>query len=959
MTVLAAMALLGAAMTAAAASTAAQAPVTIRDGDRMMVPGDFDVLRFDVEQGAEIVAASWDVDVNNVVIVDAATGRIDAIGAGEATVSLEATDAAGGRWVDTIDVSVAAGPAPIVTPVAALQNGNRPDFMMGADVSSLYQVMKAGKKYYDLEGNEAHPLDILAEHGVNWVRLRVWNDPADPFGNLFGGGNATIDTTIELAKQAKERGMKVNVVFHYSDFWAHPGQQRRPAAWSQLTGQPLVDALGAFTTESLIKMRDAGVYPDMVTIGNETNSNIVDVNLQLNAQGNMNPVAVAVFKAGSAAVRSTDPNADDPERRAMVSFHLANGNNASLYNNFTLALQLNGVDYDALGASFYPSWHGTAAQVRNNLNNITATRGIFTYIAETAYPWTLRENAGDDTPQNFKHGDVSTLAVAASPQGQATALRDVIEVAAGINDEKGLGIMYWEPAWLAGPTNGWAAPYGTGWETAGLFDVNGHVLPSVQTFSLVRGDQEVPEDADAWSYGWETWVTVNQGATPTMPTTVLAVKNNGRMGNAPGVTNRQPVVWNAGDLATVDVNTPGEYVVFGSVAGIPDNAFAHVVVRESAAATAVSPTFSLDDGSALAAAPDGYSHSARQPVQAGSFELATETANAGIFFTVDGSAPQNGAGSTLELAGSPWVRQHDSIRVYAGPIEIAQNVQVRAVAARMGYNYVSGQWGTDATLLGNSPEVSRRYKAVYDYGGHYLVNGGFEDGDLTGWSVTGDADTAGVVTPEDWVTEAYAGDHSFALSLAGGQSVTLSQDVLIPNGEYDLTVFARGDNQTDGATAMSLTATAGGEEYTAEVRTINVPGGRMIWRQYTVEGIEVTDYGLGISFDAGTTGSYSGFLDHFVLRRAEAPTDPEAAAAALREAVESIDLEPAHLNLVRFLDRIDREIAAGNQPNACRAVDQYQAEIDRLANRRPALAPDQAALLTHLTNDLSATLGCP
>ena len=561
-------------------SSAKELSVTIEGGDFTMVPGDFSVLRINPQDGLNLKDVTWGVDQNHVVNIDSKTGRIDAIGTGKATITLTALDENNNRHEATSEVTVSGRSTPIIEPIPELQNNNRPDFMMGADVSSLYQIMEANKKYYDLNGKEAHLFDILAENGVNWVRLRVWNNPYDEFGNPYGGGNSNIDTTIELAKQAKERDMKVLVVFHYSDFWAHPGQQKRPAEWSNLTGQDLIDAVGNFTAESLIKMRDAGVYPNMVSIGNETNSNIVDTNLQLNSQGYMNPTAVGVFKAGSAAVRSTDPNADDTENRALVSFHLANGNNTGLYNNFTLALHNNDVDYDAIGASYYPSWHGTYTQVLNNLNNITETYGKYAYIAETAYPWTIREDAGDDTPQNFKHGDVSTVGLAASVQGQATALREVINVAASINNEKGLGAFYWEPAWLPGAATGWATPYGTGWEVAGLFDINGYALPSLKTFNLVRGNQTVPAHADEYAYGWETEVVLNKGSVLNMPSTILAVKNNGLMGNTPRTITRQPVVWNAEDVSGVDVDTPGEYIVFGSVAGLENNAFAHVIVKK-------------------------------------------------------------------------------------------------------------------------------------------------------------------------------------------------------------------------------------------------------------------------------------------------------------------------------------------------------------------------------------------
>ncbi len=883
---------------------AAESEVTIKGGNFEMVPGEFSVLQYETSNDISITDVTWNVDKHNVVTVDEHTGRIDAIGTGTANIKLTAVDENSNTHNATATVTVSGGPTPIVEPIPELQNNNRLDFMMGADVSSLYQIMQENKKFYDLEGNESHLFDILEENGVNWVRLRVWNDPYDEFGNPLGGGNTTIDTTIELAKQAKERGMKVFTTFHYSDFWAHPGQQIVPKAWKGLSNDELAIAVGEFTTESLNKMKDAGVYPDMVGIGNETNSDILEIPFNL-GNGNINPDAVEIFKAGAAAVRSTDPDADDPDNKTLVSFHLANGNNTWLYENFAQAMENNNVDYDALGASYYPSWHGTYDEVLNNLNNITDTYGKYAFIAETAYPWTINEDAGDDIPQNFKHGDVSTVGLAASVQGQATALREAINVAAKIDNEKGLGAFYWEPAWLPGPTTGWATPYGTGWEVANLFDINGYALPSIKTFELVRGDQTVPANANDYAYGWETTVQLVKGSTLNMPSEIIAVKNNGMMGDAKRTITRQPVVWNTEDIANVDVNTAGEYIVFGSLNGGEDNAFAHVIVKESENATAEAPTFSLASGSEVDAIEHGYSASVRHLVDGGgTIELATDTPNAQIAFTLDSAQPRQGLdqwgwpngqveGATRELAGAPYIKASDSIRVYSGPIQITHNVEINATTRRLGYNYQSGSWGSDETILGYSPVVSASYKAVYDYSDDLLKNGGFESGDLTDWTLISDASTAEVITPQDFVTHAYAGDHAFEFSLDAGQSLTLEQEVDVPNGVYNLSLFARGDNQTSDETVMGLTAESRGQEYTGDVKTFNVPGGEMIWRQYAVKHIEVRDGKLAIGFDAETSDSYTGYIDHIVLEATSgeiALADTEALEAAI-SAAESLDAD--------------------------------------------------------------------
>ncbi|SDM57760.1 glycosyl hydrolase 53 family protein [Sediminibacillus halophilus] len=851
-------------------SAASNSPVNIKGGDFSMVPGEFSVMQFTADPDVNINSYTWQVNNAHVVKVDEKTGRIDALGTGKATITLKAEDQDGNHYASTCVVRVSGeGKTPIVEPIPELQNNQRPEFMMGADVSSLYQLMKAGKSFYDLEGQKVHLFDVLEENGVNWVRLRVWNDPYDEYRNPYGGGNSNLQTTIELAKQAKQRGMKLFVTFHYSDFWAHPGQQIKPKAWDDLSGQDLVDAVGDFTKTSLDEMKKAGVYPNMVGIGNETNSDILEQQFELTSEGDMNPVAVDIFKAGAAAVRSTDPNVDDPEKKALVSFHLANGNNSWLYNSFALAMEKNNVDYEALGASYYPSWHGTYEEVLNNLNHITERYGKDAFIAETAYPWTIQKDAGDDTPQNFKHGDVSTVGLAASVQGQATALREVLNVAAKIDNQKGLGAFYWEPAWLPGNTTGWATPYGTGWEVAGLFDINGYVLPSIKTFNLVKGNQTLPDNANAYAYGWETQVEVNKGEKLQMPEKIVAVQNNGKMGDRKRTITRQPVEWNEEDVAAVDTNVPGEYMVFGSVAGKADNAFAHVIVKEGASASAVAPVFSLPDNSKVNALGNGYSYSSRHNVDEGSFiELETETPNAEIYFTLDGADPITGAGSTKQFVGAPYIKDYDSIRVYAGPIQISQNVEIQATAKRSGYEYDSGSWGSAKNLLDYSPIVIGNYKAVYDYSSELLENGGFETGKLDGWKEKSKSGMTQVITVEDHVTKAYAGDHAVKFSLNPGGKVELSQKAKkLPDGQYTLSVYARSDKETTDKTELNLSAFTQGKEYSNILKMTKVPGGKMIWRKYSVENIQVTNGNLNIKFEAESDDRFTGYLDHIVLEK--------------------------------------------------------------------------------------------
>ena len=157
-----------------------------------------------------------------------------------------------------------------VEPVAGISD----DFIRGMDASAVLSVEKSGAKYYGYDGKEQDVFETLAESGVNYIRLRVWNDPYDENGNGYGGGDNDVATAIELGKRATQYGMKVNIDFHYSDFWADPKRQHAPKAWEGMSADEKADALYDFTKESLTQILDAGVDVGMVQVGNEINNEI-------------------------------------------------------------------------------------------------------------------------------------------------------------------------------------------------------------------------------------------------------------------------------------------------------------------------------------------------------------------------------------------------------------------------------------------------------------------------------------------------------------------------------------------------------------------------------------------------------------------------------------------------------------------------------------------------------------
>ena len=169
------------------------------------------------------------------------------------------------------------------------------DFIRGMDASAVLVNENSGVKYYNFEGKEQDVFQTLAEAGVNYIRLRVWNDPYDENGKGYGGGNNDVATAIALGKRATQYGMKVCVDFHYSDFWADPKRQHAPKAWKGMSVEEKCDALYAFTTESLTEMLEAGVDVGMVQIGNE-------INYGMSGESFL-PSVTKLLEAGSRAVR--------------------------------------------------------------------------------------------------------------------------------------------------------------------------------------------------------------------------------------------------------------------------------------------------------------------------------------------------------------------------------------------------------------------------------------------------------------------------------------------------------------------------------------------------------------------------------------------------------------------------------------------------------------------------------
>ncbi len=383
-----------------------------------------------------------------------------------------------------------------VTPIPDLNKA----FIMGADVSMLGQLESVGAAFSDEKGKAADCLAILKSGGINWIRLRIWNDPVNRedvvdggrvlsrAGDPVGGGNDDLAAYIRIAKRAKKLGLKVLADFHYSDFWADPARQTTPFAWRGLGLDALKKAVYDFTSSSLKFMRAAGAAPDMVQIGNEVDGGFLWPVGKVWQSGDEKIGGeegfIALLKEAIRAVRDND-------RRITIMIHASNGGDNALFRKVFDPLVKAGVDFDVIGLSFYPYWHGKIADLVANMADLETRYGKQLIVAETAYAWTL--DNGDSLGNSFGPGSDRLGGYKATVQGQATAIRDIIAAVVGMPKSLGIGIFYWEPDWIPVAGAGWRTGDGEVWENQALFDFHGKALPSLKVFKLVASNTEVPD----------------------------------------------------------------------------------------------------------------------------------------------------------------------------------------------------------------------------------------------------------------------------------------------------------------------------------------------------------------------------------------------------------------------------------------------------------------------------------
>ena len=438
------------------------------------------------------------------------------------------------------------------------------DFIKGADVSIMPELERNGTKFYD-NGIEQDGLTILKNHGVNWIRVRIWNNPYVVGPEGVGGGNTDEAKAIEMAKRAKALGMKVLVDFHYSDFWVDPGQQKKPDAWKNDSGDKLVDDVYAYTAKVMQDFNAQGVTPDMVQVGNELNNGMLWPEAQLTEDNpNGYKFLAKLLNAGLQAVHD-----NDKDNKVKTMIHLA-GVDVNLYHTFfdNLIVKNKVNDFDIIGMSFYPFWHGTMDDLKNTMNDVSAKYNKDVIAVETAFGYTLED--ADFEKNNFGTNEEKVGGYKATVQGQATGLRDVMATVASVNDNRGLGIFYWAPDWVINEKVGWKSNGGgNGWDNLTLFDTKGNALESMDTFNLVSDPNNQYIEPQVTTINTVDVKDVSLYSNVDLPQTVGVVYSNDAVKN-------MSVKW---DVTKPIFAKPGNYTISGTVEGLAQKAIANIEVK--------------------------------------------------------------------------------------------------------------------------------------------------------------------------------------------------------------------------------------------------------------------------------------------------------------------------------------------------------------------------------------------
>lgn len=357
-------------------------------------------------------------------------------------------------------------------------SGNEPDpvsvpepektvFLQGGDISELTYVEQNGGKFY-MDGKEMDCVKLLAQNGFNIVRLRLYNDPGNPAyspSKRLPAGIQDETDILRLARRAKAEGMQIELTFHYSDYWTNGRDQIKPHAWASLNFSGLKDAVYSYTRDFLKKMDAQGTSPEFVSLGNETQAGILYPDGAVSKIANLR----ALYAAGAKAVREAAPN-------ARITIHSDDAGNLEKYN--WLYEELKSVDYDVIGASYYPFWtRKRVAPIIEWAKTVSDRFNKDIMIMETGYAWDPLAADGK-AGQITDNGPYKEMTKA----GQKAFMKELFDSIKAVPKARIIGVLYWDPIFIPAGDTGWELGARNVVSNTTLFDFEGNALPVFDSF---------------------------------------------------------------------------------------------------------------------------------------------------------------------------------------------------------------------------------------------------------------------------------------------------------------------------------------------------------------------------------------------------------------------------------------------------------------------------------------------
>lgn len=368
---------------------------------------------------------------------------------------------------------------------------------LGVDLSTLNEFEKQNP-VFTYHGKKVDPYNFFSYHSnIKSLRLRIWHDPYDEEGNPYGGGTNDLKATIKMALRAKEVGMSILLDFHYSDFYVDPSRQRVPKAWEDKNYHQIIEELSNYTKETLLALKEHDIDVFAVQIGNEITNGMLfpfgklDVEYSEENGGGFQGLAT-LLKTGRNAVKEVYPN-------AKIVVHLENSGNNDVQDWYFANLTKYFNDFDVIGESYYPYWHGGLPRLFDNVKKLKAKYHKEIWLVEMGYEYAESLVPGhhceyaNRTEEEFQPlNPDGRIPYPITKEGQVEYLKRLLKLCVDNGVEYA---FYWEPCWILLPDSGWAKPAGqiycgleptiadNDWANETLFDFNGEATPAVEVFT--------------------------------------------------------------------------------------------------------------------------------------------------------------------------------------------------------------------------------------------------------------------------------------------------------------------------------------------------------------------------------------------------------------------------------------------------------------------------------------------